>query len=141
MYRARVHGKITPGKLQALRSGMQIEGTFYKGMRANIETNKGSRAKGGATNTWLRITCVEGKNRQIRRTLDHLGLKVTRLIRTSFGDYDLNTIPPGMAIEVPIKSLESQRKRGAIEAIRKSPEKPKRRMNEQGTSVQWVRHQ
>lgn len=136
-----MHGKITPGKLQALRSGMQIEGTFYKGMRANIETNKGSRAKGGATNTWLRITCVEGKNRQIRRTLDHLGLKVTRLIRTSFGDYDLNTIPPGMAIEVPIKSLESQRKRGAIEAIRKSPEKPKRRMNEQGTSVQWVRHQ
>ena len=121
---------------------MQIDGTFYKGMRANIETNKGSRAKGGATNSWLRITCIEGKNRQIRRTLDHLGLKVTRLIRTSFGDYDLNTIPPGMTIEVPVKTLESQRKRGSIETIRKAPAKPKRSINDQtqAASVQWIRH-
>lgn len=149
-YRVRVHGLITPGKLKALRNGMAIKGVYYKGMKVNIETNKGNRAKGGNTNTWLRITCVEGKNRQIRRTLDHLGLRVTRLIRTSFGDYDLNTIPPGMAIEVPVKSLASQKKRGQlstergrIEHNKKNPSTSTESETELAKSspVQWIRYQ
>jgi len=142
-YRTRVHGKITQGKLNALRNGMEIDGTFYKGMKVNIETNKGNHAKGGNTNTWLRITCIEGKNRQIRRTLDHLGLKVTRLIRISYGDYQLNTIPPGMAIEVPVKSLEMQKNRGPMlgvhqisPSVKVSP--PANRMTNP-SAVQWIR--
>jgi len=114
-------------------------------MKVNIETNKGNRAKGGNTNTWLRITCTEGKNRQIRKTLDHLGLKVTRLIRTSFGDYDLNTIPPGLAIEVPVKALEAMKKRGvmanvgrASKAVKKTQSGP---IQESAVPVQWIRHQ
>jgi len=111
-YRARVHGRMTPGKLKAIRSGVNIEGTFYKGMRVNLELNKGNRVKGGNTNSWIRVSCVEGKNRQVRRVLDHVGLKVTRLIRTSFGDYDLNTIPAGMAIEVPVKPMDGHKLKG-----------------------------
>ena len=74
-YRARVHGRITAGKLKALRSGMDINGVRYKGMKVQLEmAGSGiSRNKGGGTNSWLRITCVEGKNRQIRRMLDHVG--------------------------------------------------------------------
>ena len=144
-YRVRVHGLVTPQKLKALRSGMQINGTYYKGMKVNIETNKGRMPKGGNTNQWLRITCLEGKNRQIRRTLDHLGLKVTRLIRISFGDYDLNTIPPGLCIEVPLKRLENQRKKGPIVKgdNRNSSNKStnQKRRNDSNASVQWIRHQ
>jgi hypothetical protein len=65
---------------------------------------------------------------------------VTRLIRTSFGDYDLNTIPPGMAIEVPVKSLESQKKRGQIGIIRKATPRAKK-VDSNAASVQWIRHQ
>lgn len=158
-YRVRVHGFITPQKLFSLRKGINIDGMFYKGMKVNIETvrdNKGrskvskqyqQRAKGGNTNTWLRITCVEGKNRQIRKTLEHVGLKVTRLIRVSFGDYDLNTIPSGMAIEVPFKSLEGQSKKGELfTGIQKDQRKPDDNLphNQTGKhenkSIQWVRH-
>lgn len=155
-YRVRVHGFITPQKLHSLRKGMNIDGMFYKGMKVNLEIvrdNKGRnkldkqhRAKGGNTNTWLRITCIEGKNRQIRKTLEHVGLKVTRLIRVSFGDYELNTIPSGMAIEVPFKNLESQKKKGdLLTAIRKDPRKatdvsrsPKGKNDIE--AVQWIRH-
>ncbi len=146
-YRARVHGRITLGKLRAIRSGMEINGTYYKGMKVNLETNKGKRVKGGATNSWLRITCVEGKNRQIRKVLDHLGLTVTRLIRTSFGDYQLETIPPGMAIEVPVKPLESQKLRGKLETQKMVKNRKtqhggssKAHQQERASPVQWIRH-
>ena len=143
-YRVRVHGRVTPGKLRALRGGMEVNGIFYKGMKVNIETNKGNRAKGGNTNTWLRITCVEGKNRQIRKTLDHLGLQVTRLIRISYGDYDLNTIPLGMAIEVPLKQVEKQKRRGAIESLPRAKQfkkPPSERAEDKTKPIEWIRHQ
>ena len=120
---------------------------FSKGMKVNLETNKGNRVKGGNTNSWLRITCVEGKNRQIRKMLDHLGLKVTRLIRISFGDYSLNTIPPGMAIEVPVKPLETQRRKGGFDPTRRPRAKRGNAREERGggqekaAPVEWIRHQ
>lgn len=162
-YRVRVHGLITPQKLNALRKGVNIDGMFYKGMKVNLETVRDNRihgagnrqseqrVKGGNTNSWLRITCIEGKNRQIRKTLEHVGLKVTRLIRTSFGDYDLNTIPSGMAIEVPYKSLEQQKRRGQLEIglsnikgktiapSNKFIQKSSQNINEI-QPIQWVRH-
>lgn len=72
IYRVRVHGHITDSKLAAMRSGLAIQGTRYKAMRVSTGSTK-SRKSG--TNQWLDITCTEGKNRQIRVVLKHLGCK------------------------------------------------------------------
>ena len=69
-------------------------------------------------------------------------MSVSRLIRTSYGDYDLNTIPPGMAIEVPVKPLDRQKKKGRIQTI---SIKNRRKQNDNGSEgkaspVQWIRH-
>lgn len=142
-YRIRVHGRLTVGKLRAMRKGMTVrvndgiageeqskvtgKVVKYKGMKVNIERKalsnglsqrRGTKSRGqrggGRTNTWLQITCTEGKNRQLRRILGSLGLDVTRLIRISYGDYDLNTIPPGLAVEVPVKKLATMKKQGPL---------------------------
>jgi 23S rRNA pseudouridine2605 synthase len=142
-YRVRVHGRLTIGKLNAMRKGVTVKldddvqdktasgevvkGSArtmkYKGIKVSIErnsiTNRRKRgglgqAYSGGTNAWLQITCTEGKNRMLRRILNSMGLDVTRLIRISYGDYDLNTIPPGKALEVPCKSLEKMKKKGSV---------------------------
>lgn len=144
-YRARVHGLVTPSKMSAIRRGITIDNIRYKGMIVSLDMDKnGLKVKGGSTNSWLTITCCEGKNRQIRKILNHLGLKVTRLIRTSYGDYSLNTIPPGKAIEVPVKDLDDQKRRGPI-TIRRRPIKADTRTeaspSHESTSskVQWIK--
>ena len=142
-YRVRVHGRLTLAKLNAMRKGVTVKidddvkdktasgevvkGPVkymkYKGIKVSVErksiANKQKRGGtrqnySGGTNTWLQITCMEGKNRMLRRILGSMGLDVTRLIRTSYGDYDLNTIPPGRAVEVPPKSLEKMKKKGTM---------------------------
>ena len=144
-YRARVHGRLTEPKMRAIRSGVTIDNTRYGGMDVSIEKSSARREQ--SINTWLRITCCEGKNRQIRKVLESLGLKVTRLIRTQYGDYSLNTIPPGMAIEVPVKELDTQKKKGHVVSPAR---KNKRRQNAKASNgtnasddratVEWVRH-
>lgn len=144
-YRARVHGRLTEPKMRAIRSGVTIDNTQYLGMDVKIE--KASARREQSTNTWLRITCSEGKNRQIRKVFEHLGLKVTRLIRTQYGDYSLNTIPPGMAIEVPVKALDKQKKKGQVVSLVRNNNRKQNRRTSKGDSgshdratVQWVRH-
>jgi 23S rRNA pseudouridine2605 synthase len=136
VYRVRVHGELTPYKLKAIRAGMTIEGTRYKGMIVELEATRGA----SSTNNWIRLTCVEGKNRQIRKILNHLGLNVTRLIRVSYGDYDLNTIPPGMALEVPVKELEGQRRKGKLKQRKEAvTKKPKVNGEERASPVKWIK--
>jgi hypothetical protein len=129
-------GKIDKPSGEIVQTGRLMR---YKGIKVAIErknltssssrlgsssssrgSDGGSGRGGGGTNTWLRITCTEGKNRQLRRILESMGLDVTRLIRISYGDYDLNTIPPGMAIEVPYKQLHEMKKRGPLFATKNS---------------------
>jgi 23S rRNA pseudouridine2605 synthase len=131
-YRARVHGELTPYKLRVLRRGITIDRIQYQAMKVGLESPRGTPS----TNHWMRLTCTEGKNRQIRKVLQHLGLTVTRLIRVSFGDYDLNTIPAGMAIEVPVKPLENQKKVGLISQEEKPNKRNKERVNT--NPVLWV---
>ena len=178
-YRVRVHGRLTPMKMRAMRMGVtarvddgiigdasSVTSTAkmmkYKGLKVSIErkssgssssqTNRRSRGgrigagrkvAGGGANTWLRITCTEGKNRQLRRILGALGLDVTRLIRISYGDYDLNTIPPGRALEVPAKALESMKKKGQLftSTNEGKGKKSKDAMEEESRStVEWVNY-
>jgi len=176
-YRVRVHGRLTPMKMRAMRIGVtarvddgiigdapSVTSTAkmmkYKGIKVSIErkssgpssnTNRrlrggridaGRKVAGGGANTWLRITCTEGKNRQLRRILGALGLDVTRLIRISYGDYDLNTIPPGRALEVPPKALESMKKKGQLFTTNggKGKKKDKAMEEESRSTVEWVNY-
>lgn len=135
VYRVRVHGKLTPYKLKAIRNGIRIEDERYRGMKVQLEASRGA----SSTNNWIRLTCVEGKNRQIRKVLNHLGLNVTRLIRVAYGDYDLNTIPPGLAIEVPVKVLLGQKKLGRLEPKKEQLKKKVNRGEDIASPVTWVK--
>ena len=79
-YRARAYGEISQQQLEDLMLGIEIEGVRYGPINANLERRTG-------TNTWIEMTLTEGKNREVRRVLEHLGLKVSRLIRTRYGPF------------------------------------------------------
>mmetsp|Transcript_27713 Transcript_27713/g.65097 ORF Transcript_27713/g.65097 Transcript_27713/m.65097 type:complete len:411 (-) Transcript_27713:4370-5602(-) len=143
VYRARVHGRLTPHKLDQIRRGSLVhEGVRYPPMNVSIENSKRSRAREVSSNTWLRVTCTEGKNRQVRNVFAALGLSVTRLIRTAYGDYKLESIPPGMALPVPYKAIAKQRARGPLESQlpnRKTNRNQRRRQGEERAApVKWV---
>ena len=98
-YRVRVHGRVTPDVVARLKKGVRIEGTDYAPCQIEIEREQGS-------NTWVVMTLTEGKNREIRRLMDFFGLPVTRLIRVSYGPFQLGDLPVGAVREVPAKVLK-----------------------------------
>ena len=92
-YRARAHGEVSQAQLESLIEGITIDGVNYGRIDANLERRTGA-------NQWIELTITEGKNREVRRVLEHLGLKVNRLMRTSFGPVSLGDLPRGQAVEV-----------------------------------------
>ena len=92
-YRARAHGEVSQAQLESLIEGITIDGVHYGRIDANLERRTGA-------NQWIELTITEGKNREVRRVLEHLGLKVNRLMRTSFGPVSLGDLPRGQVIEV-----------------------------------------
>jgi 23S rRNA pseudouridine2605 synthase len=94
-YRARAHGRIDQARLDKLKDGVTVEGVRYGAIDAKLESGKE-----GATNVWITLTLTEGKNREVRRVLEALGLAVNRLIRVSYGPFELGTLPVGKAEEV-----------------------------------------
>ena len=92
-YRARAYGNVTQQQLEELADGIEIEGIRYGSIDANIERRTGA-------NVWIEITITEGKNREVRRVLEHLGLQVSRLIRTRYGPFVLGDLPVGEVGEV-----------------------------------------
>jgi 23S rRNA pseudouridine2605 synthase len=102
-YRARAYGNVTQAQLEALAEGITIEGIHYGSINANLERRTGS-------NCWIEMSLTEGKNREVRRVLAHLGLQVSRLIRTAYGPLTLDGLEPGDADEVSQSELESFRK-------------------------------
>jgi 23S rRNA pseudouridine2605 synthase len=80
VYRARAYGNVTQAQLEALMMGVEIEGMRYGSINANIERRTGA-------NVWIEMMLTEGKNREVRRVLEYLGLKVSRLIRTAYGPF------------------------------------------------------
>jgi len=101
-YRVRVHGAVDADKLGALEKGVTIGGVCYGPVKVEIETKKQE-----GSNRWLRVSLREGKNREIRRVMEHLGLQVTRLIRVSFGPFHLGALPRGCVEEIPRRALRS----------------------------------
>lgn len=102
-YRARAYGEISQQQLENLMMGIEIEGVRYGPINANLERRTG-------TNTWIEMTLTEGKNREVRRVLEHLGLKVSRLIRTRYGPFNLLDLPEGEVEEIRQHELVAFRK-------------------------------
>lgn len=102
-YRARTFGEITQIQLEGLIEGIEIDGIRYGPINANMERSTGR-------NQWIELTITEGKNREIRRVLEHLGLEVSRLIRTSYGPFALLDLPRGAAVEIRQADVEKFRK-------------------------------
>jgi 23S rRNA pseudouridine2605 synthase len=98
-YRARTYGDITQGRLEDLMDGIEIENVRYGPIDANMERRTGR-------NQWVELTLTEGKNREVRRVLEHLGLEVSRLIRTAYGPFALGDLAKGQAVEVRRDELE-----------------------------------
>jgi 23S rRNA pseudouridine2605 synthase len=102
-YRARAFGQVTQDQLEALADGITIEGIHYGSINANLERRTGR-------NCWIEMSLTEGKNREVRRVLAHLGMQVSRLIRTAYGPFDVGGLEPGDADEVPQQVLQDFRR-------------------------------
>lgn len=98
-YRARTFGEVTQDQLEALIEGVEIDGVRYGQINANMERRTGR-------NQWIEVTITEGKNREVRRVLEHLGLEVSRLIRTAYGPFELLDLPRGAALEIRQQDVE-----------------------------------
>lgn len=99
-YRARVFGKINPQRLKKLENGITVDGVKYGSIKIEIESQNGA-------NSWLKISLQEGKNREIRKVMAHLGLEVNRLIRVSFGPFNLGNMKELEVREIARNVLES----------------------------------
>jgi 23S rRNA pseudouridine2605 synthase len=102
-YRARAFGDVSQAQLERLAEGITIEGVHYGSINANLERRTGR-------NCWMEMSLTEGKNREVRRVLAHLGLQVSRLIRTAYGPFTLEGLEGGAVDEVPTADLADFRR-------------------------------
>jgi 23S rRNA pseudouridine2605 synthase len=100
-YRVRAHGRVRQDDLDRLRDGITIDRIRYGAIEARLEREQGS-------NLWLTFAMREGKNREVKNVLGHLGLAVNRLIRVSFGPFQLGDLPEGAIEEVRTRVLRDQ---------------------------------
>ena len=120
-YRVRVNGRPTDLQLEPLRQGITVDGERFQPMTVIIDRQQGA-------NAWLTVSLREGKNREIRRALQDIGLSVNRLIRISYGPFQLNTLKAGAVEEIRRKVLRDQLGLEiAVEAPKPSRKPPLRR--------------
>ena len=100
-YRVRVFGVPHAAALESLAHGVTVEGVRYGPIEAAVDATKGD-------NTWLTVSLREGRNREIRRVMEHLGLAVSRLIRVAYGPFQLGTLERGGIEEIPARVLREQ---------------------------------
>jgi 23S rRNA pseudouridine2605 synthase len=100
-YRARLFGKVTQADLDTLATGVTIAGVAYGPIVADIERSKG-------VYSWVTVSLKEGKNREVKRVMESLGLKVARLIRVSYGPFQLGHLAEGQVEEIPARLWREQ---------------------------------
>ncbi len=98
-YRARAFGRVAQPELDALSGGITVEGVRYGPIEAKLERGQGA-------NSWINVAIAEGKNREVRRVLEAIGLKVNRLIRVAYGPFNLGTLATGEVEEIPSRLLK-----------------------------------
>ena len=100
-YRVRAHGEVTQAQLDELKKGVEVDGVKYGSIDATLERDQGA-------NVWLVFAIREGKNREVRNVMAHLGLEVNRLIRVSYGPFQLGELVEGTVEEVKTRVLREQ---------------------------------
>jgi 23S rRNA pseudouridine2605 synthase len=100
-YRVRANGSVDQARLDTLKNGITIEGIHYGPIEATLERSQGA-------NVWLMFAIREGKNREVRKVMETLGLRVNRLIRVAFGPFMLGDLPEGSAKEVETAALRAE---------------------------------
>ncbi|MGV6801237.1 MAG: pseudouridine synthase [bacterium] len=100
-YRVRAYGRVSQRQLDKIAHGVRVEGIDYGPIKAELESQQGG-------NSWIKVAIREGKNREIRNVMRHLGLQVNRLIRTSYGPFQLGALRKSDVEEVPTKILRDQ---------------------------------
>jgi len=100
-YRARAHGRVTQETLDTLKDGVTVDGVSYGPIDAKLDKAKEASADGKTSaNLWISVSITEGKNREVRKVLESLGLRVNRLIRLAYGPFQLGTLPVNAVEEV-----------------------------------------
>ena len=102
-YRARAFGDVAQADLDTLIEGVEIDGIRFGRIEADLERSSGR-------NRWIELKLTEGKNREVRRVLEHLGLQVNRLMRTAYGPFELADLPKGQVVEIRQVDVERFRK-------------------------------
>ena len=100
-YRVRVHGSVDTARLEGLAKGVRVDGVAYGPIRARLDRRQGR-------NAWLTLSLTEGRNREVRNVMEHLGLAVNRLIRVAYGPFQLGKLARGAVAAVPPKVLAEQ---------------------------------
>ncbi len=114
-YRARAYGDVSQAQLEDLMEGVTVEGMHYSRIDANLLRRTGR-------NQWIEMTLTEGKNREVRRVLEHLGLEVSRLIRVGYGPFALDEMPRGSVVEVRAADLARFRADIARSSSKRKPQ-------------------
>jgi len=104
-YRARAFGRIDQKRLDTLKDGLTVEGVHYGPIEATLDK---VRERDGGANVWITLVLAEGKNREVRRVLEAVGLKVNRLIRLAYGPFALGVLAPGAVEEVGPRVIREQ---------------------------------
>ncbi len=115
-YRVRVRGRPTEAMLEPLTKGITVDGERFQGMVVTLDRQQGA-------NAWLTVGLREGKNREVRRALSAIGLEVNRLIRVSYGPFQLKELGAGAVEEIPRKVIRDQIAVGAKDAEDAPPKK------------------
>jgi len=100
-YRARAFGRVTQEQLDELRDGIEVDGVRYGSITAKLE-------QGDKSNVWIAVSLTEGKNREVRRVFEAIGLKVNRLIRIGYGPFQLGNLEEGKVEEINPRILKEQ---------------------------------
>jgi 23S rRNA pseudouridine2605 synthase len=121
-YRVRINGSVSEGRLDELRAGITVDGIRYQPMIVTFDRQQGA-------NAWLTVSIREGKNREIRRTMEAIGVVVNRLIRVSYGPFQLGDLKQGEVEEIKGRVVRDQLGLGARPnptRTRKPVNRPKR---------------
>ncbi|MGY4598674.1 pseudouridine synthase [Bradyrhizobium sp. GM22.5] len=127
-YRVRAHGDVTQAQLDELKNGIEIEGIKYGPIDATLERDQGA-------NVWLVFAIREGKNREVRNVCAHLGLEVNRLIRVSYGPFQLGEVPEGQVDEIKSRVLRDQLGEKIIEKSGAQFDVPQKSASHEGDDV------